>query len=64
MQLEVKENSAHNPKITNIQEEVKENRAHNTKVTNIKLQVKKNSAHNTKVDKQSNRSQRKRCAKY
>ena len=41
MQLEVKENSAHNPKITNILEEVKENRAHNTKVTNIKLQVKK-----------------------
>ena len=37
----MKENSAHSPKITNIQLEVKENSAHNSKVTNIQLEVKK-----------------------
>ena len=38
--LEVKENSAHNIKVTNIQLEVKENSVHNTRVTNITLEVK------------------------
>ena len=33
MQLEVKENSAHNTKVTNMQLEVNQNRAHDTKVT-------------------------------
>ena len=37
MQLEVKENSAHNTKVTNMQLEVNQNRAHDTKVTNIQL---------------------------
>ena len=31
MQLQVKENSAHNPKLTNIQLEVKEHSAHTLK---------------------------------
>ena len=35
MHLEVRENSAYNTKVTNIQLEIKENSAHNTKVTNI-----------------------------
>ena len=46
IQLEVKENSVYNTKVTNIQPDVK---THNTKVTNIQLEVKENSAHNTKV---------------
>ena len=37
MQPEVKENSAHNTKVTNMQLEVNQNRAHDTKVTNIQL---------------------------
>ena len=39
--MEVKGNSSHNIKVTNIQLQVNENSAHNTKVTNIQLEIKK-----------------------
>ena len=56
IQLEVKENSAHNTKLrhnTNSQR----NSARNIKVTNIQLHVKENSAHNTNVTKIQQRKQ-------
>ena len=46
----MKEDGAHNTKVTNIQPEVKENSAHSTLVTNIQLHVKENSAHSTEVN--------------
>ena len=46
----MKENGAHNTKVTNIQLEVKENSAHSTIVTNIQLHVKENSAHSTEIN--------------
>ena len=42
LQLEVKEDSAHNTKLRHI---TLENSAHNTEVTNIQPEVKENSAH-------------------